>query len=141
MTTAETRSLTEYPMLLVKYAPRPIMTQRDYRRALKEVEQLMEPHPSKAKSQLIDVLSTLIVDYEGKRYPSTSPKPHEVLAHLIEAREVSQAEVANATGIPRSTISGILAARRGMSNANIKKIAAYFRVSPAIFLESESDNE
>jgi HTH-type transcriptional regulator/antitoxin HigA len=130
--------LSEYQSLLVQHSPTPIVNERDYKRALKQLDRLMVPHPSRAKARLIDLLSTLIADYEAKRYPATTPRPHELLAHLIEARGVSQADVAHATRIPRSTISAVLAGRRKISKANVVKLAKFFQISPNLFLEAST---
>ncbi len=40
---------TEYRELVNKYLPRPIRTEAEYRRALRQVENLMEPHPRPAR--------------------------------------------------------------------------------------------
>jgi antitoxin component HigA of HigAB toxin-antitoxin module len=57
-----------------------------------------------------------------------------MLAHLIEAKDVTQAEVARATGIRESRISEVLSRKRKLTRTQITKLAAYFRVSPAVFL-------
>ncbi len=53
---------------------------------------------------------------------------------LIDQKEVTQAEVARATGIRESRISEVLSAKRKLTRTQITKLAAYFRVSPAVFL-------
>ena len=57
----------------------------------------------------------------------------EMLKHLIEAKNVTQVEVARATGIAESTISELLAGKRKLSRAHIGKLAKYFHVSPSLF--------
>ena len=42
--------MTDYQTLLLEYTPRPITSEREYRRALKYVEANMEPHLPKAKA-------------------------------------------------------------------------------------------
>jgi len=125
---------TEYRDLLLEFVPHPIRSDADYRRVLTQLEQLMEPHPSAARSQLIEVLATLIERYELRDYPTPDHDPAETLNNLLKTRGVSPAGLAKATGIPSSTISNVLARRRGISKANAIALGAYFGVSAAEFL-------
>ncbi len=58
-----------------------------------------------------------------------------MLDHLLEARGIKCADLTKATGIGQATLSSVLAGRRGLSKANILKLAGYFRVSPVVFLD------
>jgi plasmid maintenance system antidote protein VapI len=57
-----------------------------------------------------------------------------MLAHLIEARQLTRAEVARATNIPRATITNILNGARGISKANALRLADFFHVARTAFL-------
>jgi len=50
------------------------------------------------------------------------------LAGLIEARQLTQAELSRASQVPRTTINEILSGRRGISKANAVRLAKFFRV-------------
>ena len=129
--------LTAYDSLLLKYKPRPIRNDREHRRALKHVEELISEHgptPPRAEGELIAVLSTLIESYEVQASPRRKPTPAETLEHLIESKEVTRAEVARATGIPRSTITNVLSGRRQISKENVTRLASYFHVDPSVLL-------
>jgi len=129
--------LTAYDSLLLKYKPRPIRNDREHRRVLKHVEELIGRHgptPPRAEGELIAVLSTLIESYEVESVPRRKPTPAEMLEHLIESKEVTRAEVARATGIPRSTITNVLSGRRQISKENVTRLATYFHVDPSVFL-------
>jgi HTH-type transcriptional regulator/antitoxin HigA len=52
----------------------------------------------------------------------------------MEAKGVTQMELSRATGIARSRISELLASKRKLNRHQIVKLAAYFHVSPAVFL-------
>lgn len=125
---------SEYRDLLVEFLPHPIRSDADYRRAVAQLEQLMEPRPRAARSQLIEVLATLIERYESRDYPTPEHDPADTLKHLLKTRGVSAAVVAKATGIPPSTMSSVLAHRRGISKVNAVKLGAYFGVSASVFL-------
>ncbi len=125
---------TEYRDLLVQFAPRPIHSAADYRRTVAQLERIMEPHPSAARSQLIEVLATLIERYESRDYPTPERDPADVLKNLLDAKGVKPAGVAKATGIPPATISNVLARRRCISKANALVLGKYFGVSATVFL-------
>jgi HTH-type transcriptional regulator/antitoxin HigA len=51
----------------------PMKTQRDYRRALKEIEGLMRAKRGAPEGDRLDVLATLVEAWEAKRYPLDLP--------------------------------------------------------------------
>jgi len=57
-----------------------------------------------------------------------------MLAHLLEARGISQATLAAETGLAESTVSELLKRKRGLTRKHIEVLARYFRVEPAAFL-------
>ncbi len=129
--------MSAYDSLLLRYKPRPIRDEQEYRRMLGQVEELIGrygPTPPRDEGELIAVLSTLIESYEVELQPRRKPTPAEMLAHLIEAKGVTRAEVARATKIPPSTITNVLSGRRQISKENMTKFATYFRVAPSVFL-------
>jgi len=132
-----TKKMTAYDSLLLKYKPRPIRNDREYSRVLRHVEELIGRHgptPPRAEGELIAVLSTLIESYEVEVAPRRKPTSAETLEHLIESKQVTRAEVARATGIPRSTITNVLSGRRQISKENVTRLATYFLVEPSVFL-------
>ena len=130
-------TMTAYQTLLVEFTPRPIREDSQYRRAMRHVERLMrKPKLSRAEGELLELLATLVEQYEALEHPTPAASHRELLAHLIDARGVTQAEVARGSGVPRSVISSVLAGRRKLSQKNIACLAAYFHVSAAAFLES-----
>jgi antitoxin component HigA of HigAB toxin-antitoxin module len=125
---------TEYRELLVRFLPHPIRSAADYRRSLVQLERLMVPRPTAARSQFIEVLATLIERYESRDYPLPECDSADVLRNLLDAKRVSPAVVAKATGIPPATVSNVLARRRGISKANAVMLGKYFGVSATVFL-------
>ena len=95
----------------------------------------MVPRADEAHGRLIELLATLVEQYESRQLPNPQLAPAQMLAHLLESKQVKPAQVAKATGIPPATISNVLAGRRGVSKANARKLADFFGVSPLVLLE------
>ena len=133
--TTKTVDVTAYQSLLLDFTPRPISTQSQYKRVMRQIDKLIKKcRLSRAEEDFLELLSTLIVQYESRVYPAPKVSPGEMLAHLIEARGVTRAEVARETGIAQSTITNAINGTRGISKANITNLAAYFHVSPTAFI-------
>ena len=129
-------TVTAYETLLQDYRPRPIRSKAAYSQALRQIEQLMSrPNLGRAESEMVELLSLLIEQYESKDHPTPASTPAEILEHLIEARGITQAQLARDAGLPRSVITNVLAGRRAISKANAIKLAKCFGVSLSLFVE------
>lgn len=62
----------------------PIKTQRDYRRALKNIEGLMTAKRNTPEGDRLDVLVTLVEAWERKHYPLDLPDPVEAIKYHME---------------------------------------------------------
>lgn len=80
----------------------------------------------------LDALSDLVASYEEEHYPILPPSDAEMLRHLMEAREVTQAQMSREAGIAKSTVSEILSGRKPFSRKIIRKLADYFRVDVSV---------
>ena len=58
-----------------------------------------------------------------------------MLRHLIEAKGVTQAQVAKDCRIAESTISEVLKGVRKLNRNHIAKLSAYFHVGPGVFFD------
>ena len=129
-------TITAYQTLLLDFTPRPIRNDRKYNRVMRHIDRLMKkPRLSRPESELLELLATLAEQYESIEHPTPAASQRELLAHLIDARGVVQAEVARQSGVPRSAICNALKGRRRLSQANIAKLAKYFHVPAGDFIE------
>ncbi len=62
----------------------PIKTKRDYRRALKEIDGLMDAKRGTAEGDRLDVLVTLVEAWEAAHYPMDLPDPVEAIKYHME---------------------------------------------------------
>ena len=130
---------TAYKDLLQEFVPRPISSDRAYKRALRQIEHLMRgAGKTRAQGDMIELLATLIEQYEirqGHATPALSPR--ERLAGLIAARQLSQTDLSTRSGVPRTTINEILRGKRGISKANAARLAKFFGVRIDEFIAPE----
>ena len=64
----------------------PIKTKRDNRRALKEIDGLMDAKRGTAEGDRLDVLVTLVEAWEAAHYPLDLPDPVEAIKYHMEHR-------------------------------------------------------
>ena len=125
-----------YQELLRTVMPRPISSDRAYKRTLRQVEQLMRKQKrNRAEDDMLELLATLVEQYEisqGHANPVLSPP--ERLAGLMEARELTQTELSHRSQVPRTTINEILHGKRSVSKTNAKRLASFFHVTMDEFI-------
>ncbi len=128
------RAQDRYLDLVRQFPLRPIRSARELNRAVKRVDALLSKGSlSSEEEDYLDVLGDLVERYEAAAQPMSPVSDAEMLAHLIEARRVTQTAVAEATGIAVSTISEVLRSKRSLNRAHIGKLARYFKVSAEVF--------
>ncbi|MCI0381238.1 MAG: helix-turn-helix domain-containing protein [Gemmataceae bacterium] len=80
----------------------------------------------------LDALSDLTAAYEDEHHAIEPASDADMLKHLLEAKGANQTELHRATGIPKSTISEVLAGKKPFSRQMIRKLAAYFQVDVTV---------
>lgn len=127
---------TTYQTLLQEFVPRPISSERAYQRTLAQVDELIrKPRRCRAEDDLLELLATLVEQYE-MRQGFTAPvvSPRDRLAGLMEARQLTQAELARESRVPRTTINEVLAGRRSISKTNAVRLARFFEIDTSEFI-------
>ena len=95
---------------------------------------------SSAESEMLELLSMLVEQYESREHPTPQVSATDMLKHLIESRGITNATLALETSVPRSIVTDILAGRRRISLGNVRKFADYFRVPPGVLISHETEN-
>jgi HTH-type transcriptional regulator/antitoxin HigA len=93
---------------------KPIKTERDYQKALKEIEKLWNAKPNTAKGDRLDVLVTLVEMYEQKHYRIDPPDPIEAIKFRMEQLELKPSDLADILG-GRNRVSEILNKKRQLT--------------------------
>lgn len=123
-----------YLRLVRAFPLRPLRTEEDLDRAIEVIDSLLDrENLNAAEADYLDVLGDLVERFEAEHDPIEDVSDADMLAHLIDAKGVTQADVARGTRIAVSTISEVLSGKRTLSRTHIGKLARYFGVAPGTF--------
>ena len=125
---------TTYSQLLVEYQPKVITTEAEYDQALETVEKLMaDQQRIPEQTAILQLLVTLIEEFETKHYPVEPSSPHAMLEHLMDARGIKQSDLVEVIG-SKGVVSEVVNRKRAISKAQAKTLGEFFNVSPALFI-------
>ena len=139
-------SMTAVPpsyMALVRRFPlRPIRGEKDYEAASAMLDRLAvrdEQTLDAGERDYLETLELLIEAYDGKRFmtrtaAATSRTPLEWLKALMAAAGTTPGDLQRVLGMSQPQVSLILSGKRGISKANIAKLAAHYHVDPSMFI-------
>jgi HTH-type transcriptional regulator/antitoxin HigA len=123
-----------YMLLVQEFPLRPIRNDRELARASEMADGIsLRDSLVPAEEDYLDVLDGLILQYEKEHHAVPPLTDAELLRELIQARRVTQRQVASATGVVYSTISSVLAGRRNLTRDQIGVLARYFQVDVGCF--------
>lgn len=112
-----------------------IRSEREYDRAVKRLNQLLDEIGSNERHplyELMDTLGTLIHAYEEKHVLMPESTGIEILCVLMEEHGLRKSDLPE-IGSPR-IISEVLQGRRELSVQQVRALAHRFGVSPAVFI-------
>lgn len=127
----------KYANLLAEYLPGVIQTETENEKALEFAGRLMkkgEGNLSPEEARLLDLLATLIADFEEKEYPmGQNPNPPLALRELMTEHELKQADLLDVFG-SQGVVSQVLNGKREISKAQAKRLAERFGLPVDIFI-------
>jgi HTH-type transcriptional regulator / antitoxin HigA len=106
---------------------RPIHTDADHALALAEIERLWDAVPGTTGHDDLEVLGTLVAEYEEKRWPIDLPDPVEAIRFRMEQSGRTQADLATVLG-SRSRASEVLARKRHLTVDMIWKLSREWQI-------------
>ena len=109
----------------------------DYDRALTAVDDLRRLISGDTAHPLAGIYAALIdrvAAYEDATYPTPPTSPHVMLAHLLEAREMSQTALAERLGVNQSNVSRLVNGQTAFTTDLIKELSQIFGVPGEVFL-------
>ena len=92
----------------------PIKTKRDYRRALKEIEALMNAKRGTPEGDRLDVMVTLVEAWEAKHYPIGLPDPIEAIKYHMEQKGLEPRDLVPYIG-SRNRVYEVLNRKRSLT--------------------------
>lgn len=99
----------------------PIKTENDYRNTLQEIEGLMMAKTGSIEGDRLDVLVTLVEDYERKHYPIDFPDPIEAIKFAMEQRSLTVKDLVPMIG-QTNRVYEILNRKRQLTLPMIKRL-------------------
>lgn len=103
--------------------PRIIKTEEQYKRYLREVEQLaaQDPDADSADGERLELLAKLVEDYEKERFPFNTPDPIDAILFRMEEQGLRQKDIADLLG-GKNRASEVLARKRPLTLPMIRAI-------------------
>ena len=80
----------------------------------------------------VDALSDLVGAYEDAHHAIGPASDAEMLQHLLDSKEITQAKLSKETGLAKSSLSEVLAGKKSFSRQIIRKLADYFGVDVSV---------
>jgi len=113
-----------------------IKTEQDYKEALKLLEELMgrDPNPDSAEGEQLNLLTTLIQDYEAKAFPETLPDPIEAIKFRMEQVGLKPADLIPYIG-SRSRVSEILSGKRQLTLDMIRALETGLGIPAEVLIQ------
>lgn len=114
---------------------KPIRNEKDYERALAEVEVLWGAKAGTSRGDRLDVLATLIEAYEVKHYPMDPPDPVEAIEFRMEQQGLTRKDLEEILGT-RTRVSEVLNRKRGLSINMIRALHENLGISAEILIRA-----
>ena len=139
-TTSTKRSNVDdrYGDLLKSVQPHRIENDDDYEEFQSLLVELLEKEEdegelSAQESRLVDLLLILVLDYEERLVKLPASTPLDILIHLMETKELKQADLVNVIG-SSGIVSEVVNGKREISKAQARSLSTLFNVSYKLFL-------
>lgn len=105
----------------------PVRTEDQYNHALGEIERLMNAVPATPDGDRLDILTTLVEEYERKNYPMDLPDAVAAIEYEMERSGLSVHDLATVIGRP-NRVYEILNGKRQLSLRMIRGLHEEFGI-------------
>ncbi len=111
-----------------------IQSESHYHLAQQQIDALVAmPRLDAGQEMYLDALCDLLACYEDVHHDIEPASDADLLRHLIESRNLEQIDISKATGIPKSSISEVLAGKKELTKQMIRKLAEFFQMDAGVF--------
>lgn len=121
---------------------KPIRTDDDYDEAVVFLRELLEadPTPGTQEDDQIEVLTTLIENYESEHFPLEQPTAIEAIQFRMEQAGLRQADLVPYIGSP-SRVSEVLAGKRPLSIEMIRKLEEGLGIPAKVLIQKPANQD
>ena len=99
----------------------PVKTEKDYRKTLRRIDEIMDAIPNTKAGDELDVLATLVEAYERDHFTIKTPDPVEAILFRMEQMGLNRKALEPFLG-GRSRVSEVLNRKRSLSMSQIRKL-------------------
>ncbi len=111
-----------------------IKTEKEYKQALKRLEEIFDSEPATEAGDELELLSLLIDNYEKIHFPIDMPDPVEAIKFRMEQMNYKPKDLANVIGF-RSRVTEILNKKRKLSLDMIRKISKRMHIPTDVLIQ------
>ncbi|MDG2989845.1 hypothetical protein L3556_02685 [Candidatus Synechococcus calcipolaris G9] len=111
-----------------------IKSEAGYDAALEQIAVLMDARAGTPEADALDVLATLVENYENQHYPIGLPDPISGIRFRMEQQELSQGDLIPFIG-SRSKVSEVLSGKRSLSLQMIRNLHQGLGISAEVLLQ------
>jgi HTH-type transcriptional regulator / antitoxin HigA len=127
-----------YLQLLKTFPPRPITSEEQLLATQQVIDDLLDrPELTPDERDYLDVLGTLVYDYEQKYDPMPEIQGRELLKALLAEADLKPEDL-----LPifktEAAVFAVLNGQQELTVTQIQELAAFFDLSPIVFLESNT---
>lgn len=127
----------DYIELLKAFPPRPITSEDELMETQEVIDSLLDKDElSKEEQDYLNVLGTLVYEYEQKQDPIPDIYGVDLLKVLIEEFGLRQKDLVPVFKT-ESIVSDVLNGKRQLTTRHIEELANFFHVSPAVFFPNQ----
>ncbi|HRJ60472.1 MAG TPA: ImmA/IrrE family metallo-endopeptidase [Azospirillaceae bacterium] len=99
----------------------PIRNDADYRKALRQIDGLMDAGAGTQDADLLEVLSTLVEDYETRHFPLEAPSPVDAIRFRMEQEGLAPRDLIPYIG-SRAKVSEVLSGKQPLTLSMIRAL-------------------
>jgi HTH-type transcriptional regulator/antitoxin HigA len=119
---------------------KPIRTPADYDEALSDVARLWGARSGTRDGDRLDVLATLIDNYEAQHYPMDPPDPVEAIKFRMEQQGLERKDLEPLIGT-RARVAEVMNRKRGLSIEMIRRLHETLGISADVLIRPSRKQE
>ena len=113
---------------------KPIRSEQDYSKTLKRIEEIWGAPLDTPEGDELDILATLVEEYEDEHYPIKSPDPIAAIKYIMGKNELNRSDIVKYLG-SKSKVSEVLNGKRPLSLNMIKALHKGLGISYDILID------